>query len=368
MNEILSTALAADKNELKKIWQSCFTDKKSFEDWFFEDRFLPEYCTVAKVDGKIVSTLHSLPLHTNIRGRIFPCTVVAGVATLPDHRKNGYMRKVFIYYMNKLRDYRIPLVLYKPVSLETYYFLGHYPISDSQYITHGNNVLPANNSKFVNLKISENYSSLYLCYSKFAKKYSCMIQRSYTDFVLKCCDYLSYDAKCIAIIKDGNVEGYCIYFDTEKSIQGEEFAALSDTAYKEIYCGLTSLAKDKELTIRLASDVNIPDTKSEKLPKSVIGVSDVSELLKAINISDYAIQVTDKIIEANSGVYNLCGKQVDKAPQIKIDAGRLAQWVTGYISLSELSDAGYVDIFDKTAFTEMDIAVPKCLCYIIDEY
>ena len=45
------------------------------------------------------------------------------------------MRRVMSLLVNTLRDRGIALMPFRPAALEMYYFLGHYPVSASQYVT-----------------------------------------------------------------------------------------------------------------------------------------------------------------------------------------------------------------------------------------
>ena len=39
----IRNAVSEDKKEFRSLWDKCFTDSIVFRDWFFENRFIPEY-------------------------------------------------------------------------------------------------------------------------------------------------------------------------------------------------------------------------------------------------------------------------------------------------------------------------------------
>ena len=68
-------AKAEDKKAFYDLWKICFGDSDAFCDWFFRNRFAPDYSVVLETQGKIVICMQSFPLHhTHLRfcRAIFP--------------------------------------------------------------------------------------------------------------------------------------------------------------------------------------------------------------------------------------------------------------------------------------------------------
>ena len=234
-----------DRAELKDLWQLCFQESQPFLDWFFTDRFLPAYCPIYREDGVIQAALHGLPAHMRVRDRIAPCVIIAGVATHPDFRGRGLMRGLLGYYLPYLGRAGIPLATHRPVTLRTYASAGHFPVSDSRYLSLAPDAPRPAEDPCQQVPLLERASELYGCYQRFSLGYSCILSRSYADFFLKCKDYLASDAKCI-LTRDaqGQVEGYCVYFDSPgegaepPSLYVEECVALSPEAYARLWASL----------------------------------------------------------------------------------------------------------------------------------
>lgn len=366
-----------DRAELKDLWQLCFQESQPFLDWFFTDRFLPAYCAIYREGGVIQAALHGLPAHVRVRDRIAPCVIVAGVATHPDFRGRGLMRGLLGYYLPYLGQAGIPLVTHRPVTLRTYASAGHFPVSDSRYLSLAPDAPRPAGDPCQQVSILESASSLYGCYQRFAGGYSCILSRSYADFFLKCKDYLASDAKCILTLDaQGQVEGYCVYFDGSPegdeppSLYGEECVALSPAAYNRLWAGLARRAQGKSLKVRMAPDAPLcpEDAQAEILPRSVWGVANVSRLLSILGLAGEGIlQVEDPLVDSNRGLYRLCGQPATGKPQLVIPAGRLAQWVSGYKTMAQLVEEGQAQALDPAIVQVMD-AGRRLPCFTIDEY
>ena len=366
-----------DRAELKDLWQLCFQESQPFLDWFFTDRFLPAYCPVYREGGVIQAALHGLPAHVRLRDRIAPCVIIAGVATHPDFRGRGLMRGLLGYYLPYLGGLGIPLATHRPVTLRTYASAGHFPVSDSRYLSLPPDAPRPAEDPCQQVPLLERASELYGCYQRFSLGYSCILSRSYADFFLKCKDYLASDAKCI-LTQDaqGQVEGYCVYFDSPgegaepPSLYGEECVALSPEAYARLWASLATRSQGKALKVRMAPNAPLcpAGAQWETLPRSVWGVTNVSSLLALLGLpGEGVLEVEDPLVASNRGLYTLCGQPAQGKPQLVIPAGRLAQWASGYRTMAQLVAEGQAQALDPAIVPILD-AGPRLPCFTIDEY
>lgn len=366
-----------DRAELKDLWQLCFQESQPFLDWFFTDRFLPAYCPIYREDGVIQAALHGLPAHMRVRDRIAPCVIIAGVATHPDFRGRGLMRGLLGYYLPYLGRAGIPLATHRPVTLRTYASAGHFPVSDSRYLSLAPDAPRPTEDPCQQVPLLERASELYGCYQRFSLGYSCILSRSYADFFLKCKDYLASDAKCI-LTRDaqGQVEGYCVYFDSPgegaepPSLYGEECVALSPEAYARLWASLAARSQGKALKVRMAPNAPLcpAGAQWETLPRSVWGVANVSSLLALLGLpGEGVLEVEDPLVASNRGLYTLCGQPAQGKPQLVIPAGRLAQWASGYRTMAQLVAEGQAQALDPAIVPILD-AGPRLPCFTIDEY
>lgn len=366
---MLRTAHAQDKEELKALWDQCFDEEPDFLRWFFEERFVPSYCSVYERDGKIIGCAHSIQLNLKVREHILPCAVICGVSTHPDYRRQGVGRAVMQYLMHILRGYGVVLTPHRPVKIDTYFSIGHYPVSDSMYIEEDCSHPFSAVEGVEEVNLSDNYDLLYSCYLSFIQRYSGIIQRSYPDFVFKCRDYLSCGAKCIIHRNNKSVDAYCIYFDYPDSILGEELAANNEKAYRAIYNGMRAASAGKKYTLRTAADAPLPDNGAQTsvMPRGVVGAVNVPLLLSSLGLSGCSLEILDSAVPENCGVYDLSGKTTDKAPQLRIEAGRLAQWALGYRSIDDVVASGEAELLGNEILPVMK-ALSPCPCFIFDEY
>ena len=121
----------ADKKEFDRLWKVCFGDSEAFCDWFFENRFAPEYSIVLETEGEIASCMQAFPYHILIRGREIPGAMLCGVSTHPSQRKKGHMGQIFSYEMNHLRKMGCSVAPPTPAVLPSYFSLGHFPVADA---------------------------------------------------------------------------------------------------------------------------------------------------------------------------------------------------------------------------------------------
>jgi len=368
---LLRTAVYEDKKAFRQLWDLCFDDSKKFSDWLFDNRFVPEYsvCTEEE-DGSISSEIQGLPLFLQVRGKIVPSVMTAGVCTHPDYRHQGYMKELYTYYMNMVREKGIALCPNTPVSIGMYYCVGNYPVSDIMLLkTEKAEKLPY--CEYAKTDLKGDISGLLQCYNIATSDWSGAAKRSFADFSLKRYDYIAGDGKCISIEKNGKTEGYAVYFEDEKGVYGEEIIARNTETEQALCEILINIADGRKAELKLAafSKVNIDGCEKQILAKNVCGITDVTAFLKLVGKPlDIAIKIDDDIISKNNGVFFMDGGRSTKTPQLEMKIYALAQWLFGYRSLKELEARGFVKVYDKTAAAGLDRLFPKEKCRIIDEY
>lgn len=358
----------SERGKLQELWETTFPADAGtdFVSWLFDRRFLPDWCVTAEREGKLAGAVHALPLHMRVRDAILPCAVLCGVATKPEFRGQGVMREMLGELMHALRSRGVPLMPHKPVTLDVYRSVGHYAMSDSQYLTLSADAPRDFSDTCLQADLRADASRLYSCYVEAARRYSGMIDRSFPDFALKLDDYASSLASCVSVEENGRVTGYCVYYE-EDGRYGDECVALSADAYRRLFEGVALRSRGEDLCVRVPPDVELSGIESATLPKSVLGVTDVRPLIKAAGLSGGAIAVTDGVVTENNGVFDLSGNPVSRAPQLTISAGRLAQWAVGYRSMAAIVAAGEAAAHDGGIIALMDEAGVRP-CFMAEEY
>ena len=366
----------SDREEIRALWRLRFGDSEAFTGWFFSERFSPDHSAVSVEDGRVVSAIQSFPLHIKIRDAVLPCAVIAGVSTLPAYEGRGHMGRTMRFYMNGIAARGAVVIPYRPEIIDMYRGFGHFPVSRTAYFHVPAPAGLAADTPAVPLDLRRDEAAMHACYARFARRYSGIISRSLPDMRLKLADYASDGAKALGVFEGTSLRGYCVYFGRE-TVYAEEVIANDAPCEGALLRALCREAArtGKEVRGKLPPDARLPDggtapqVETDLRPMGVMGVADAGALLRAVcGIRDYRVEVTDGTVAANYGAYDFTGNRTDKAPHVRLPAGRLAQFLCGYHTLAELADAGYADMFDPAAARELDAAFPPQACYIVDEY
>ena len=362
-NELVRVATKDDVNGFYRLWKLCFGDSDAFCNWLFQNRFFPEYSVCLENEGEILSAMQGVPFTIRVRGKDLMGVMLCGVSTDPIHRKKGYMNKIFTYEMNLLNQKGISLAVHTPAALESYFAYGHYPVADALYI-HGKAEEKCN---YTWLEKAQ-WEKLYPLYeNNIGIPYSGAVRRTKDEFLRKCEDYAADGGKCIVLKKEG-IEGYAFVYSLENEIICPEVVA-NEGEYDALVKQIFALANGREVSIKLPPDVKISSENGKRTycQKGVAGVSNISQLLKELEIScPYAIEFFDPVVGDNNGVFSFEGVKTLQKPAIKVEAGHFLRVLVGYASLDEIRP--FVTILNPDGYDFIKQILPKCKCYIIDEY
>lgn len=365
------SALQEDEARIRELWRICFGDSEAFMNWFFANRFFPEFSSVLEEDGVIMSALQSYPLHVRLRGEILPASMMAGVSTDPAGRGRGYMRQILLHYLKRLNALHVPIVFHTPAHLTTFFSRGHYPATDTQHLTIEGARAERMPEGVSRQSMCAGLGPLLVCYYKATRAYSGCVSRTMGDFIYKFQDYASDGGKCLVHRTGGDVRGYCVYYVMEEAVHAEECFALDAETLRLLIEALRHEAAGRKLHVKLPPDVSVneKDAVLETKPQGVMGITDISAILSAIvRDSSFIFEVLDASVPENAGIWDGMGRVSRREPHIRIQAGRLGQFLDGYRSLAELMEAGEAEIIDTGAAKALDDRFPKQICFVTDEY
>jgi predicted acetyltransferase len=366
--ENIRVANMGDRDTFRELWDICFGDSKRFTDWFFTERYVPEYSVCLVEGGRICSAMQSYPIHLNVRGRLFPAVVLAGVSTRPECEGRGFMSRGLKFFMQHIRALQIPFVAHTPARLTTFFSRGHYPVSETAHIELKEDRCPDLPGVLCAHGMYEDLAALQICYQDVMRRYSGGVSRALADFAYKCRDYAADGAQCLAWIQDGAARGYAIYYAGQTHVHAEEVIARDEEALRILIDGLRNQAAGRELHIKLPPDAQT-DFPVQVRPQGVMGAADIGSLLKQIlNDPAFVFEIVDRTVPQNEGVFDGCGRTTDRKPMFTLEAGRLTQQLIGYRSMREMIDAGDAKADDEQAVAALDAALPKQKCFIVDEY
>lgn len=401
-----------DKSSFIDLWKICFEDTEDFIKWFFDNRFFPEYSVCGVIDGTVVCAMQSMPMPIWIRGKSISGAIVVGVCTHPDHRGRHHMKNMFTYYMEQMRQKRIFAITYKPENIQTYFSLGHYPVTRTihlsvsasaagQQVQNQSRVAIQpdfiNETEFVTDSITEvesgaltffrtgaindfSLNELKMCfdlYTSLASYYSGMVDRDMSLFSLKSQDYASVDGRLLMCFNNPNdnelssneLIGYCFYFDTKKETYGEELLAKNDFALKEIINKFYRLAKGKDLKLKIPPNFSTVlnnysqdiDNGCAKSPQNVMGITNINEFIRELDIGRFknrdilkqlVVEVRDPILPENSVKINFLGESSSIHPCISVGIGYFVQSLCGYCNLFD-----FVSKVDSSSSSDTPIII-----------
>jgi len=327
----------ADKQEAKKIWELRFHDSPSFIRWYFSERFSPGTSFCAVENGRIVSIAHGSPMRLRVRNAEFPAMMVSGVATLPGYEGRGLMKRVLFRLFENCKKSGVPLAFHTPSHFSIYRALGEFPCADALLHTCGGDP----DAKPVSDGVPS-AAELLRVYERATARYSGCVVRTEADMQKRIHDLLCDGGICLTHSAGGVLDGYLFAAKTDVVYASEEALAVS----REAYAALISRLPEGS-AVKLPPDVDLP---GKLYPQGVVIPLDISFLLKALCGDPQAlcVRVADGMLPWNDDVFDGAGNAVDMEPRETLSAGRLMQFLCGYLP--------YKDVFSQLP------------CFCADEY
>lgn len=260
---------ADDRAQSKALWQSTFDDPPAFVDWFFENRYLPEWSAGVFTDGQLISVIHGTPMDLSLGDGSFPALMTSGVATVPEERGKGHMYAAMRFLQGEVEKRGVHALFNHPQRQGTYAHLGFRPSTFMKYWQGEGSFAPGEIAPF-----SE--EEAFRVYAAIADRYTGFVRRDRAAFRLKMADYAADDARAFLLREGEKTVGYCIYYD-KGEVYGEE--VLSFRAYGPILCELQRIADIKPVSAKLPPDADAP---GEVLPQNVmLAAADIWQKMKA---------------------------------------------------------------------------------------
>lgn len=364
----------SDKEQVKKLWKTCFDDTEKFVDWFFGERWMPAQGAVAEEHGKIITAIQGWHYTLNIRGKSVPATIMSGVSTHPDYRGNGHMTKTLEIFMQNARERGEYAVFSTPAYHSTYFRHLHFSATMAgmvSYVPETEFSLPSD-VEFAD--INEGYApKLFDLYTDTMTCYSNSVLRTQHDMKLKFRDYASSDAKLIRVIENKKTVAYCVYMENDTAVIAEEVCAKNNCSRDKLLLAIAHMAKECRHTI-----IKLPPKLIHTLPhgftasftpRGVMGAANISALLKHIaGFDDISVKVTDNIVSLNCGAYKFDGTKALSPCDIETDSGHLLQFLSGFSSIYDIVKGGFCRVLNSSVIDILDKRLPKLDCYVVEEY
>ena len=120
-----------EKKESRKLWEKVFSeDSESFLDYYYSDRVQKSKVLTAWKEGSMAAMLHRNPYQVVVKDRLWKIDYVAGVATHPDCRHQGFMSRLLSRCFMDMYLEKMEFCFLVPVDPAIYQPFGFTYISD----------------------------------------------------------------------------------------------------------------------------------------------------------------------------------------------------------------------------------------------
>jgi predicted acetyltransferase len=80
------------RDAIHHMWEVCFPNEDAkYTEYYFRERFLPDNCYVYSEQGTPAAAILRNPHEVMFNGRVLACSMLVGIATMPEYREKGYM-------------------------------------------------------------------------------------------------------------------------------------------------------------------------------------------------------------------------------------------------------------------------------------
>lgn len=270
------------------------------------------------VQDKLAAKLHLLEFHTWLNGQRYAMGGIAGVATWPEYRRGGMVKKLLLQSLKVMRERGQTISFLHPFKFEFYRKFGWEAYTDYLKYEIPADKLPkfeaAEGSKI--LRVEKNEEILNPIYVKYAKQYNGMLDRDSAWWK----KYLGNKKGTAAIYENpqGEKTGYVLYQVKEFTATIHEMVFLDEDARRGLWKFIgdhDSMITKVELKApsddELAFLVPDPRFKQEKITYFSARIVDVEPFLKQYvfaarkEAEPVYLRVSDSYAEWNEGVYQL---------------------------------------------------------------
>ncbi|MEI6579599.1 MAG: GNAT family N-acetyltransferase [Eubacteriales bacterium] len=368
--------LPEEHMDILKLRSASYNSKKDFSDPEKTKLGYEKIRAVFDDSGKACSTTCIEPYIIRFNSSNVKMAGIGAVATLPQERNKGYVRKLFNYCYEEMRENEQIFSYLFPFSHPYYRMFGYEVCYDRQLVSMSLNAfaeLKASGrvEQLVYEKHIEDVKDIYNCYIKNKnlavvrtdEQWKSLFDRDpYTELYST---YIWYDS-------DGNPASYISY---DSSASGQNEINVCELAFKnyEALKGLLGflnkfhplfkafkgyLPSFIDLTMLVAEPILM---QRELKTCGMNRIIDVEKVLSYLNPqtsnSSVNIEVSDSSIPWNNGIFtvsfedgSVSVKKTSNAPDLSCSVQSLAQFATGYISLAKACDYKTADIFGKREF------------------
>lgn len=334
---------------------------------------------------QLAAKLYILPFEIFQQEKILKMGGIAGVATYPEYRRNGFVKELLIESLKRMKEAGQIISMLSPFYIDFYRKFGWEVFADHQLITINKEDLVYHRDKgegsIKRFKKKEYHEDLHTVYEKYAKSRTGMLIRK-RDWWQN--EVLTNQTAAIFYSEAGVPEGYLLYRIENRKMIVHEFIALYSVARKELWkfiCQHDSMLDKVE--IKLAMDEPLtyilknPRVKKEIVPYFMARIVDVEAYLKeyefrTADFEQIKLKVEDEYAPWNSGIYTITPSGIQKHDILVSDddclqltINTLTALLLGYMKTKQLWEIEAIK-GDCTLMRRLEAILPEQQTYFPD--
>lgn len=316
-------------------------------------------------EKEIAAKLHLIPFEIFLGEEKFKMGGIAGVATYPEFRRNGYVKKLLKHVLKTMRQDGYSVSMLHPFSVSFYRKYGWELFANRLVcsLSKADLIMKEHvQGRIKRFNKESHLKEIEIVYEQFAKKYSGMLVRDrdiWLNFV-----YGNLNA-AIYYNRADEPMGYILYKIENSKMKVEEFVPLNSearTALWNFICQHDSMIKELEIVVHekepLLFSLQEPRIKAEIKPYFMVRIVDVERFIKQYpfvwenNKEELILHISDSFAPWNNQTIILRDKEVVmvrkeetetlKERGIQLNINALSTALFGYKSPWELNQIGTI--------------------------
>lgn len=267
-------------------------------------------------DGALAAKLTILPLETYLGGEKIAMGGIAGVATWPEHRREGHVSRLLTHALSVMKERGQSLSFLHPFQFEFYRRFGWETYTEYKQYELNTVQLPRFPPEGGRVEREPGRKLLAALYEDYARRFNGSLARSdeWWDWNILA---LKNKGGTSAVYRsgDGTPKGYMLYKVRDRVMTVSEFAALDGEAYRGLWSFIANhdsmidnVRLQMEAGDRLASLLKDPRIKQETVPYFMARLVDVNRFLSQYRFREgvsarLSIYVADPHAPWNEGYY-----------------------------------------------------------------
>jgi predicted acetyltransferase len=365
--------------EIKELTEKDYTDSMKLSMYAFQYK-IPEDSIDSRREmlkrhriigawesDNLAAKLHIIPFHIYLNDQVWKMGGVAGVATYPEFRRNGYVKRLISEALETMRKEEQIVSLLHPFNIGFYRKFGWEVFTDNKKL-----IIEKKDLKFLEdqsgsikrFQKDSHHPDIENVYVQFSKNYLGMLVRDLTWWKNN-----KYDDGQIAVYydKSGEAKGYILFEVKERKMDVHEFITLDKEARAGLWnfiCQHDSMVENVSILTSnhelLPFILKQPKVKTEITPYFMARIVDAEQCLQKFQFNDVSgkifIHLEDEYAPWNNGSYLIGNGEVKvfkekqgsncvQPPQrgVRMDVNSLTALLFGYKRPTELFELGYIN-------------------------